>query len=179
MWNFTNTNLQAWNAITMLLHLRYERKLVTKANIQSMCQTQQNAPCLWTVITRTHAKHTYTAEWLQHGCAAKQRQNNSRRQFWATKRHLIISAENFLATEQCSLVTSCCIFQPAPVTSCYLFLLLIALCSCYLLLFVLIAYCFLLLLPLAICSRYFLLFSLILVSVSCSYSSLSSWTFDA
>jgi hypothetical protein len=136
MWNFTNTILQAWNAITMLLHLMYKRKLVTNANIQTMCQTQQNAPGLWTVIARTHAKQSNTAEWRQHGCAAKQRQNNSRRQFWATKRHLTICAENFLATEQCSLVTSCCILLPAPAASSSLFLLLIALCSYYLLVFV-------------------------------------------
>jgi hypothetical protein len=117
----------------------YKRRLVRKANTQTMCQTQQNAPGLWTVITRTHAKHTNTAEWWQHGCAAKQRQNNSQRQFWATKRHLIISAENVLATEQCSLDTSY-ILLPAPAASGSLFS---------------IAYCSLLLLPLAICSRYF------------------------
>jgi hypothetical protein len=162
----------------MLLQLMYKRKLVTTANItQRMCQTQQNAQGLWTV-TSTHAKHTNTTGW-QHGCAAKRRQNNSRRQFWATKRHLIISAENFLETEQCSLVTSCCILLPATIAPCSLFLLLIALCSFRLLLLAPVASCSLLLLPLALCSRYFLLFSFILASISCSYSPLSSWMFNA
>ena len=135
-----------------------QRKLVTTANIiQTMCQTQQNAQGLWTV-TSTRGKHTNTTEWWQHGCAAKRRQNNSQRQFWATKRHLIISAESFLAAEQCSLVTSCCILLPAPVASCSLFLLLIALCSFCLLLLVPVASCSLLLLPLSLCSSYLLLF---------------------
>jgi len=37
-------------------------RLEIKANIiKTMCQTQHNAPGRWTVITRTHAKHTNTA----------------------------------------------------------------------------------------------------------------------
>ena len=128
-----------------------------------------------------------TAE-LQHVYATKQRQNNPQRQFWATRRHLIVSAANVLATKQCSLVTSCCILLPAPVAYCSLLLLFLAvcsrcfllyapatpfsllllplaLCSCYLSLFAPVTSCSLLLLPLALCSCYPLLFA---PATSCS-----------